>query len=94
MDLDPFSEIVSLQCLLDPPDFLLSLEAFFNFRCIASKILSFFAFPLPSLDESFPHHDDMSWEKFAEKTHTNREKLWCKFTFDTTTMSMTQMYVK
>jgi hypothetical protein len=54
----PFSEIVSLLRLRDPPDIVLSLpsDGNLNFLCNVSIILSLPAFFLVSFDDDFPHH--------------------------------------
>ena len=76
MDLDPFSETVSLQCLLDPPDLSLHLssETPFSFRCNASIKLSLFAFLFTSLDEDFPHHGGMLKRKVNKKAQRKEDK--------------------
>lgn len=54
----PFSEIVSLLRLRDPPDIVLRLpsDGNLNFLCNVSIILSLPAFFLVSFDDDFPHH--------------------------------------
>lgn len=101
--LDSFSETMSTRCLLDPPDLSLHFfsEAFLNFCCIASIILSLVTFVFfPSLDEDFPHHDGMSRKKLVKHREDKRKvqeisaNYGGEVTFGTRAKSMTQMFVK